>query len=781
METSRLTLDTIQHLVNDLPIPSFITSDQDIIIAYNDLVLKYLDKEKNLKGLALSTVLNQDSFLMTSKPSPISVHKQILEIEPSKNFHLVQFYDLTKQQTTEKKLGQLDRQLKSLFEHHPELIFTLNPSGYFINVNPEGEKLLGYAKEELYKLQYTDIVIEEDLHFTQPYFYDVLNQQVVDFTLRVRTKERFIRTLHITAVPIIEDQQVTGVIGIGRDITQTNAIQKQLQESEQRYRSIYDNNIDMIMSVDLEGRFTSINKVTQDMFQTDADQLIGTSFFPYISTDYYDHTEEHFNNAITGQATQYETVVINDEKQLFHLHVTLVPIMINGTITGIHCIAKDISDKKRLMNQLNQMAYTDYLTNLPNHYSFHRHVDKFIEQGSKSFAVMFIDLDRFKSINEALGHTVGNDVLIQTAHRLKSLLPRHANLFRYSGDEFIATFNPTTVDEVKGWAQEIVQAFRTPLQLSSDVEFLTPVSIGISFFPTDGSDTDTLVRRADAAVRLAKQNGKNQYQLFHSQIKEHHEQYFNIESHLLNAVEKNEFSLYYQPQLSLETEEVKGLEALIRWHSDKLGFVSPGDFIPMAEENGLIVDIGEWVIETACQQIAIWKQKGLDLYPISVNVSIRQFYHTNFLEHLKTTIEKTQIDPRYLEIEITESVASNTTLVLEILKKLKDIGVQIAIDDFGTGYSSLHYLKEFPIDYLKIDQSFVRDITTDEKDQSIVKTIIMLASNLGLKTIAEGCETEEELQFLKDHGCDLAQGYYYSKPVPADAFETWFKAWNDAL
>lgn len=675
--------------------------------------------------------------------------------------------DISNRKETEVMLEKTLIQFESLFKYNPDIIFTLNPEGTFININPSGEKILEYPLDELLGMSYTSIIAPEDLDETTHHFQKILAGNTVRFESAIFTKDNQKVELNITSVPILFQNKIAGVIGIARDITLQKQTEKNLKESEQRYRSLFENNIDAVLTFDLEGNFIEVNVATELLTGYSSDELIGTSFKPLIVPEEQANTYDMFNKAIQGYPNHYETVIFNKHGERVFLHVTVTPIIINNKITGIHCIGKNITEKKSNEAKINHMAFYDHLTDLPNQSSFQRNSNQALEKAKKDnkiIAIFFLDLDRFKFINDYLGHDVGDLLLQKVASRLSKSLSHNASAYRYAGDEFIVLIENTSKSQISLVAEKILHSIVEPFNLEGFEAILT-ASIGISVYPTDGDTIKTLIKRADNAMYHAKQKGKHNYQFYNSSVANMTTISLKTESLLHKAIEREEFILQYQPQLDLKTNTIYGVEALVRWKSQELGMVSPGDFIPIAEETGLIVPIGEWVLRTACKQNKKWQEQGYRPMVVSVNLSMRQFYQTDFIEKITSILSETQLDPEYLELEITESVAMHADTASNVLKELRKIGVKVAIDDFGTGYSSLSYLKRFRIDHLKIDQSFVQDIMNDVDNRDIISTIIKLGHNLNLKVVAEGVETEEQLDFLKKHHCDILQGYYFSRPV----------------
>lgn len=423
--------------------------------------------------------------------------------------------------------------------------------------------------------------------------------------------------------------------------------------------------------------------------------------------------------------------------------------------------------------QLNYLAYHDSLTGLPNRDLFEIRMKQAISTGRRNgqiLGVLFLSLDSFKKLQDTLGYSAGYDLLRQVSARLKQCVGESAIVARFDGDEFAVLLrhaeNKQAVVEI---IEKIIEAMKLPFLIESH-EIFTTLSIGVSIFPADGADVQTLLKNTSVALSHVREQEGDGYLFFTADMNEKALRRLSMESSLRRAIERDEFEVYYQPKLQIGSEQIVGMEALLRWQNPETGMVAPGEFIPLAEETGLIMPIGEWILRTACAQGKSWQDEGFDLH-LSVNLSARQFQQKNLLETINKIIVETGFDSHCLELEVTESsIMKNAEVAVSILKELKETGIKISIDDFGTGYSSLGYLKKLPIDVLKIDKSFVQDIVADPDDMALVMTIITLAHNLRLKVVAEGVETDEQLKFLQLLMCDEWQGYLYSKPVSANAF-----------
>lgn len=453
----------------------------------------------------------------------------------------------------------------------------------------------------------------------------------------------------------------------------------------------------------------------------------------------------------------------------------------------------DITQRRRAEEKVRYLAYFDSLTGLPNRSLMKELLEQALANARRyrrPLAVLFLDVDRFKRINDTLGHDVGDTVLREVAKRLlgcvrasdlvvrKGAVSNTANqaVSRLGGDEFVVILSEVnSTEDAAAAASRIAAVIAAPVQLAHE-EITVSVSIGISIYPSDGDDAETLLKHADAAMYQAKEEGRNRHWFFTSALNERASRRFTLESRLRKAVERNEFVLHYQPKVDIRRGRVVGVEALLRWRPSEEGLIPPAEFIPLAEENGLILPIGEWVLNEACRQLVLWRDSGLPPLSVAVNLSAIQFKQPRLVERISRTLSETGLDATALELELTESVlVEDTVASAMILNTLKELGVSVSIDDFGTGYSSLAYLKRFPLNALKIDRSFVRDITTDANDAAIVSATIALAHNLRLRVIAEGAEQRIQVDILRAQGCDEAQGYYFSPPLPAAELADWLR------
>jgi diguanylate cyclase (GGDEF)-like protein/PAS domain S-box-containing protein len=438
---------------------------------------------------------------------------------------------------------------------------------------------------------------------------------------------------------------------------------------------------------------------------------------------------------------------------------------------GVH---SDITDAKTHQDELARQANHDSLTGLPNRNLLHDRIERACARTQRFgdfAAVAFLDLDKFKDVNDSLGHSVGDQLLRAVAQRLESSLRAMDTVARLGGDEFVLVLSDhKSAQSVSGELQRIVESFAQPFTLDNQDVFVT-ASIGVALYPQDARDSEALMKNAELAMYRAKESGRNAYRLYTVELQARVTERMALEGMLRRALERGELSLHYQPQVDLHSNCVFGCEALIRWNQADLGMIGPAKFIPLAEDTGLIVAIGEWVLRTACLQARAWQDAGLPAITVAVNISARQFREKQLLPSVARILAETGLDPGQLELEVTESVIMHDAHnVVADLQAFKDMGIKLSVDDFGTGYSSLSYLKRFPVDRLKIDQSFVRDVTSDADDAGIAQAVITLGHTLNLRVIAEGVETPEQLAFLRRNQCDEMQGYLFGKPMPADEF-----------
>jgi diguanylate cyclase (GGDEF)-like protein/PAS domain S-box-containing protein len=558
------------------------------------------------------------------------------------------------------------------------------------------------------------------------------------------------------------------------DVTRYKETERALEASEARFRVLTESSIDLISVLDAEGHIQYQSPALKHLLGYDPAATVGHNVSEYVHRDDIEHVRATLKRVVeASQTNQPAEFRLRHRDGMWRTFETLgTNCLANPHIHGVVFNSRDVTDRKVIQQRIQHLAYHDNLTGLPNRSLLQDRLAHSIaraERAGKKVGVLFIDLDNFKNINDTLGHDVGDELLRQVARRLSECVRLEDTIARQGGDEFIVLLDG--LDDSRGAslvAQKILNSLRMAFVLGGSDQHVSG-SVGIALFPEDGRDAQTLMKNADTAMFHGKTQGKNTYQYFTQQMNVAVKRRMTLESALRRAVMNRDFVLHYQPQIDLDTGEILAVEALVRWKTEDGGTVSPGDFIPLAEETGLINEIGEWVLREACRQAREWQSMGLPRRRMAVNLSARQFSDRGFLDMVTRVLAETALDPACLELEITESqVMRQTEGMIMLLNKLSEMGVQLAIDDFGTGYSSLSYLKRLPIQKLKIDQSFVRDITVDPNDTAIVVAIINMAKSLDLDTIAEGVETAGQLALLRSKGCHVGQGYYFSAPVRAE-------------
>ncbi|MCL7748944.1 EAL domain-containing protein [Halalkalibacter alkaliphilus] len=670
----------------------------------------------------------------------------------------VSYRNREKLQTINKELLYTD-----LFSAYPEALFLLDTSGEFVELNDGLVKLLGYPKDKLLYSHFTDYIFQEDVADVKGYFFNALRGKDQERQIRVMHENGNIKYVSVKVVPAKIKGEILGVYGVAKDISEKKELEAALRKSEMRFESLINRSTDVIGIIDHRGIIKYQSPAVEQVLGYDPCKLNGTTVFELVCKEDLKAAQNLFYSVLNRpNITQRgELKIKTSDGGFIYCEAYVTNLLEDENVNGIVINYRDISSRKTQEEEIQKMAYHDYLTGLPNRFMLEKNFSNVIRE-HEELAILFIDLDRFKVINDNMGHHVGDLLIKEVTKRLKSCLADNDFLFRQGGDEFIIILTNANRELAANVSKNIVASLSYPF-LINDYDIFTSPSIGISMFPEDGQSVEQLTRNSDYAMYQAKKMGRNTF-YFYSERELGSINPLSIEMDLHSALERNELELHYQPKVSLKTGEVVGVEALMRWNHPKWGMVSPATFIPIAEESGLIVSVGEWALRTACLQNKRLSSQGYEIV-MSVNLSPRQFNKINLVQTIENILKETELQPQLLELEITESMTTNIEQTIGTLHELKSLGVKISIDDFGTGFSSLNYLKQFPVDTLKIDQSFVRELSNKD-DETIVKTIISMAHNLNLNVVAEGIETKEQVEFLKQHLCNEGQGYFFSKPVP---------------
>jgi len=686
---------------------------------------------------------------------------------------------------TETSLDQSQAFAQSIISYALDGIITVDSKGLIRSLNPATEKIFGYKNDE---------VIGKDVNLLIPKFFcnecdcyltekDTRNRNIIGAIKEIvgRTRNGSIVYIELTTNEFYMGKERLYTV-ILRDITSRKQAGEILHESEERYRALSENAYDLISEINPSGHFLYTSPNYKDVLGYETSELLSKRATDFIYP-------EDLPAVVTGIKRAFEYSTLGQTTyRLLHKNGDLLWFESTGKVyetakgeKRVVLVSRDITERQRYEETIRHQAFHDAMTGLPNRLLFKDRLDLAMAHARRNkqmLAVLFLDLDRFKLINDTLGHDLGDQLLQSVAIRIKECVREDDTVARLGGDEFTLLLPEIIKEESAAKvAHKILEAIRQPLDIGNHELYIT-ASIGIVFYPNDGKDVETLLKNADTAMYRAKEKGRNNYQLYTPVMNAKAFERLVIENSLRRALERNEFILYYQPKFSISTRQIVGVEALLRWQTPDKGLIQPGEFIPIAEETGLIVPIGEWVLNAACAQNKAWQEAGLPHVRVAVNISARQFQLQNFVDTVTKVLEKTGLDPKWLELEITETVAmQNAEFTIKMLLELNEMGIHLSIDDFGTGYSSLSYLKRFPINKLKIDKSFVSEIGVGQNDKAkIASTIIILGQSLNLGVVAEGVETVEQLDFLKGHQCDEMQGYLLGKPTSADDFKKLLKS-----
>jgi diguanylate cyclase (GGDEF)-like protein/PAS domain S-box-containing protein len=683
--------------------------------------------------------------------------------------------------------------IQRMTDNIQDVIFVLDMNLNYTYVSPSVKILMGYEPEEVLKQAPLDAISLSSLDLASRTLSEVMelekleHKDTISRTLQLEIKRKDGTNVWTeTMVSFIRDknQRPVGILGVMRDITERKKAESQrevmleaIRQGEEKYRTILESIQEGYFEVDLNGKFTFCNNSMSRLTGCSKEELLGMNHKQFTNEETAKEVFQAFDNVYTtgepSKGFDWQIIRKDGGEGFIEASVTLQKDS-SGKPTGFKGMIRDITERKRTEQQINYMATHDVLTGLPNRLMFNQLLNQAIrsaQRHKRQLAVFFIDLDRFKIINDSLGHEAGDRLLKEMARRFKKSLRSDDVVGRLGGDEFVILIEEVDeLSQVALVAHKILTTTIQPMSLQGE-ECRVTASIGISIYPGNGTDEQTLIKNADMAMYFAKEEGRNNYQFYSKDIQSLSNKRFSIETNLRRALERNELSLKYQAKVDFKTGMITGVEALLRWKNLSIGLITPTQFIPVAEETGLIVPIGRWVMKTACAQNVAWQRQGLPPVCMAVNLSLRQLIDDNLLEDIKAALDDSGMAPNLLELEITESmVMHNPPRLIELLTNIKKLGVRLAIDDFGTGYSSLAQIQHFPIDTLKVDRSFIRNLAQDSENQAITQAIITMGKTLKLTVVAEGVETQEQKDFLRDLICDEMQGFYFSKPIAPDQF-----------
>ncbi len=710
-------------------------------------------------------------------------HFEVVAYSPKHGQFVTLFSDVTARNQMESMLIENERKYRELTESINDAIWTLDAESLrFTYVSPSVFKLRGYTPEEIMAEPMDAALTPEGA----THIRSQIARGVEEYLAGKRTADQFnteeielrrkdgslVWTEVVTNFYRNEHTGKIEIRGVTRDINE----RKRMEESLRKLSLAVEQSPNSIVITDLDGNIEFVNLAFTKITGYTLNEVIGKN--PRILRS--GKTPRATYNELWAQLTRGETwkgELINRHKDGTEIveSVLISPVRrADGQVTNYLAIKNDITEIKKTQAHIDKLAHFDQLTSLPNRTLLKARFDyalSLAQRSHENMTVMFLDLDHFKDVNDTLGHSVGDQLLMEVAKRLKAMLRDQDILARQGGDEFVLILPGADENGAALVASKIIETVSRPYQIEEQELIATP-SIGIAIYPHDGEDFETLSKNADTAMYRVKQEGRNDFRFFTSEMQTHSARALKLGNALRHAVSRNQLQMHYQPQLSIQDGHVVGAEALLRWTHPELGAISPAEFIPIAENSGQIIAIGEWVLRTVARQLKAWIDSGLPPMVIAVNLSAIQFRQPNLPELVTGILGEVGLPHEYLELELTEAVAMDDPQgAVAMMDKLSACGIRMSIDDFGTGYSSLSYLKRFKVYKLKIDQSFVRDITDDPDDKAIVSAIINMASSLGMQTIAEGVETSGQLAFLRLQGCDEVQGYYFSKPLPAEQFE----------
>jgi diguanylate cyclase (GGDEF)-like protein/PAS domain S-box-containing protein len=653
-------------------------------------------------------------------------------------------------------------------------------------------KLTGYRPDEIVfnnRISYDQITLAEDRERVGRSIHAALeNNETFDVEYRIRRADGGIRWVLERGVGLRDAQgRLAWIEGFIQDISERMAANEALREAVRRYGSIFEHATEGIFQTTPEGRYLNANPALARIYGHASPQAL-IAHLDDIPRQLYVQPERR---AEFARLLQEQGAVRNFESQVYRHDGSIIWISENaraarnadGSVQFYEGTVVDITERKQYEAELEHQASHDSLTGLPNRSLLRDRIEQAIAKArdaARLVAVVFVDLDHFKLINDSLGHHVGDCLLLEIAARLSSCVRSRDCVARQGGDEFVLVLTEQdNEEEIIAIVRRLLETISQPWVHNGE-EYGLSCSIGISCYPQDGADPDALLRSADAAMYKAKESGRSTYHFYTAELNQAISERLELENSLRHALERGEFRVHYQPRVEVASGRIVGAEALIRWECPGKGLIPPDSFIPIAEESGLIIPIGQWVLQEACRQNRAWQRAGLPPIGISVNLSPIQFRHAGLVESVAAALADAGLAAAYLELELTESFVMHDAERLNVaMQSLKQLGVDIAVDDFGTGYSSLSYLKRFPVDRLKVDKSFVRDIDSDPDDAAIVRAIITLGHALGLRVVAEGVETRAHLEFLREHGCDELQGYFFSRPVPAAEMEALLRGGAD--
>lgn len=744
-----------------------------------DDAMRYFSE--NLKKV----IATKESSSITRLKNVAAAIYDVVTISPIQNNQRIVLgaISVAKQTAIEKPLAEQEIRRRAVYQQTimdsiPFMIWLKDKGGRLLAVNTAYAEMAGVSDPKVLEGKTDYDVWPKTLaaNYMEDDFRVISSGEPVTLAEQVKKKDGLLYWVETYKTPVVVNDEIIGTMGYARDITEKKQLVSTISEKDFQFTSLLKNLPLSIVRYDINCRRVFVNPIGYDGVRSDVVQrLLGKTPMEIWDENVTNITAEEYQSKLMN-------VLFHGESQTFEMHcetkgkvrvnmVNLLPEFDeNHQVVGALAIANDVTDISKYRHDLEYLAYHDALTSLPNRTLLNQRLHLAAKEGER-FGLMFMDLDFFKAINDTLGHVVGDELLVDAAKRIASSVRSDDIVSRIGGDEFaILVANLKDNADLAGLAEKIADKLSTPFTIEG-INFFVTASIGIACYPTDSEDVEDLIKYADTAMYDAKKHGRNNYQFYTPELTQEAMEHLAIATALRYAIQKNELFLLYQPKVDISTGKVLGAETLLRWNGKVLGYIQPDKFIPIAEESGLIIDIGAWVLRASCEAIVQLNQQRNEPLHIAVNVSSKEFTGSNFIENLQRCLQETGCQPEWLIIEITESLLLHDSgKALETLIKIDEIGITLSIDDFGTGYSALAYLSKFPIRQVKIDRSFVRDICNSQSAASLVRAIIAMALSLNKDLVAEGIETKEQAALIQEYGCHQAQGYLYSKPVSFSEF-----------
>ncbi len=684
--------------------------------------------------------------------------------------------DVTERKIAEAALRESETRYRDLFENANDLIYTHDLLGNFTSLNRAGERITGYSRQEALSMNVSQVVAPASLAQARAMtLRKMAGDHATTYQIDILDKQGRIVSLDLSTRLIYKNGRAVAVQGVGRDVTERKRQDEALKASELRFRQLGEGISHQVWTADSSGSLDYVNGRTLSYFGLPSAQLVGDKWRDVVHPDDLPQCVHRWSHSVaTGENYKAEfRLKRSDGIYRWHEARATCGRDENGSIVKWFGTNTDVDDQKQSEAKLNYFARHDPLTDLPNRAEFMNHLRLAIERADSNsrtrFAVLFLDLDRFKVVNDSLGHIVGDKLLVQIGERLRNNIRPGDVVARLGGDEFTILLNRTGgIEEVVQVAERVQRNLAHPFDIDG-FEVFTSASIGVIVSDDILRQPEDFLRDADAAMYRAKEAGKARYEIFDREMHTRNLNQLEMETDLRHAIERDEFELLYQPIVDLSARTVVEFEALVRWQHPRKGLIGPSEFISVAEESGLIIEIGNWILRQACRDLANYQKACSEKLSVSVNLSAKQLLHPSLISTVRQVLRENHLPPAQLKIEVTEStVMEHSERSMGVLSNLAGIGVSLSTDDFGTGYSSLSYLQQFPFDRLKIDRSFIRQMVESDKGKAIVKTILMLGENLGIEVVAEGIETEQQLESLLQLGCAYGQGYLFARPMTSD-------------